>query len=362
MGVWSLITSLRGQPHSTSQPSRSYNLPDMSTILTKIRFAILGFGHHATRRLVPAFARCTHAELIGLWRRDPQAAASDAKAHSLRAFASAEELCASPDVDVVFITSPDAMHLADCELAFRHRKAVLCEKPLAMNAGQAAAMEQAAVAAGVLFGVGQNFRFNHSVDYLRRQILFGRIGTPQLAHAQYAYPGNLAPRKWITDPSLACGGPIADVGVHCIDTLRYILSDEVQSISVLASRDQRSGEVEAIATMQLAMRSGLFANVTATARAPYRTLFEVVGSEGVLIAENGLTVDRPVAITYRKAGELIETHTVSNDDGYVRMLDAFALTLRGQSIYSPTGADGVLNQRILDAAFRSWHSGLRETV
>jgi 1,5-anhydro-D-fructose reductase (1,5-anhydro-D-mannitol-forming) len=330
--------------------------------MPKTRYAILGFGHHATRRLVPAFARSATSQLIGLWRRNPEAATADAQAHNLRAYASAEELCASPEVDVVFITSPDAMHLADCKRAFAHAKAVLCEKPLAMNAGQAAEIQAAAEAAGVVFGVGQNFRFNHSVEYLRQQILAGSIGTPQLAHAQYAYPGYLAPRKWITDPTLACGGPIADVGVHCIDTLRYILSDDVKSISVLASKDERSGEVEAIATMQLALRSGIFANVTATARAPYRTLIEVVGSEGVLIAENGLTVDRPVDITLRKAGELIEAHTVSNDDGYVRMIDAFTAALHGQGQFSPTGADAVINQRILDAAFRSWHSGLRETL
>lgn len=330
--------------------------------MTKIRFAILGFGLHASRRLVPSFARSAQAELVGLWRRNADAAASDAKAHGLRAFTSAEELCASPEVDAVFITSPDAMHLDDVRLAFRHGKAVLCEKPLAMNAGQAAEMQAAAEAAGLLFGVGQNFRFNLSVELMREQILAGRIGTPQLAHAQYAYPGNLAPRRWITDPMLACGGPIADVGVHCIDTLRYILADEVKSIAVLASKDQRSGEVEAIATMQLAMMSGCFANVTATARAPYRTLLEVVGSEGMLTAENGLTVDRPVDVTLRKGGELIETHTVSNSDGYVRMIDSFSAALRGDGAFTATGADGVLNQRILDAAFRSWHSGLRETL
>jgi predicted dehydrogenase len=336
--------------------------PPASPSSPKIRFAILGFGNHAIRRLVPAFERSAEAELTGLWRRNPEAAAAAAGKFHLHAYASAEELCADPAVDVVFITSPDAMHLADCELAFRHGKAVLCEKPLAMNAGQAAEIQAAAEAAGTLFGVGQNFRYNLSVQALREQILAGRIGTPQLAHAQYAYPGHLAPRKWITDPTLACGGPIADVGVHCIDTLRYILADEVKSISVLASKDERSGEVEAIATMQLAMRSGVFANVTATARAPYRTLLEVVGSEGVLISENSLTVDRPVDLVYRKAGELIESRIVSNDDGYVRMIDSFAQAFRGQGEFLATGPDGVINQRILDAAFRSWHSGLRETL
>ncbi len=332
--------------------------------MTPTRFAILGFGHHATRRLVPAFEKSTTATLIGLWRRNPEAAAEDAKKHSLKAFASAEELCSSPEVDVVFITSPDAMHLEDARLAFRHGKAVLCEKPLAMNAGQATEMLEAAQAAGVFFGVGQNFRFNHSVEFLAQQVAAGRIGTPQLAHAQYSYPGNLAPRKWITDPTLACGGPIADVGVHCIDTLRYILATDVKSIAVLATQDAQSGEVEAISTMQLAMTSGAYANVTATARAPYRTLIEILGSEGVLIAENGLNVERPVDVTLRRAGELVETHTFTNDDGYTRMIDAFTAAVANPSavLFTPTGADGVTNQKILDAAFRSWHSGLRENL
>lgn len=330
--------------------------------MSKVRFAILGFGHHARRRLVPAFGLSTQAELIGLWRRNSEAANVDAQAHGLRAFSSAEELCASPEVDVVFITSPDAMHLADAEMAFRHGKAVLCEKPLAMNAGQAAEMQVAAERAGLFFGVGQNFRFNRSLEYLREAIAQGRIGTPQLAHAQYSYPGTLAPRTWITDPALACGGPIADVGVHCIDSLRFILGAEVKSISVLASQDERSGEVEATASMQMEMSGGVFATVSATARAPYRTLLEVTGSEGVLIAENGLTVDRPVDVTLRKAGELIETHRVSNGDGYIRMIDAFSRAFRGEGSFSPMGADGVVNQRILDAAFRSWHSGLRERL
>lgn len=330
--------------------------------MSKTRFAILGFGHHATRRLVPAFSQSGEAELVGLWRRNAETAENDARTHKLRAFSTAEELCASPDVDAVFITSPDAMHLEDAKLAFSHGKAVLCEKPLALNAGQATEMQSAAQAAGVLFGAGQNFRYNRSIEYLRDQVAQGRIGTPQLAHAQYAYPGNLAPRKWITDPTLACGGPIADVGVHCIDALRFILGDEARNVSVLASKDGLSGEVEALTTMQFEMRSGCYANVTATARAPYRTLVEIVGSEGVLIAENALTVDRPVDITVRRGGELVETHTVSNGDGYVRMINAFARAVRGEETFAATGTDGVINQRILDAAFRSWRSGLRETL
>jgi 1,5-anhydro-D-fructose reductase (1,5-anhydro-D-mannitol-forming) len=265
-------------------------------------------------------------------------------------------------VDVVFITSPDAMHRDDMLLALQQGKAVLCEKPLAMNAAEAAEMAAAAKAAGVLYGSGQNFRFNRSLERIREQILAGRIGKPQLAHAQYAYPAAQAPRRWIADPTLACGGPIADVGVHCIDALRYVLDEEVVTVSTLARKDDPADRVEEVASLQLEMSGGVFANVTASARAPYRTVVEVVGSEGALIAENGLTVDRPVEIVLRRGGEVVETVTVENGDGYVRMLDSFALAFRGEGTFRASGEDGVQNMRALDAAYKSWVTGLREVV
>ena len=152
----------------------------------------------------------------------------------------------------------------------------------------------------------------------------------QLAHTQLQLSYlHQSPRKWITDPTLAAGGPVADVGVHCIDALRYILGAEVVSVSTLAQKDEASRKVEAIASLQMEMTGGVFANVTASARAPYRSLVEVNGSDGVLIAENGLTVDRPIELVLRRAGELVETLTVDNGDGYTRMLDSFSGSVPG---------------------------------
>jgi 1,5-anhydro-D-fructose reductase (1,5-anhydro-D-mannitol-forming) len=330
---------------------------------SRVRFAILGFGHHAVRRLLPAFLQCEQATLTGMWRRDQEAALKNCAEYGIpHCFPTREALCSSPDVDVVFITSPDAMHREDTLLALQHGKAVLCEKPLAMNATEAEEMVAAAKATGKLFGVAQNFRFNRSLEWMREQIAAGRIGKPQLAHAQYSYPAAQAPRRWITDPTLACGGPIADVGVHCIDALRFVLGQDVSSVSTVARKDETSGKVEAIASLQLEMTGGVYANVTASARALYRTLVEVTGSDGVLIAENGLTVDRPVELVVRRAGELVETVTVENGDGYTRMLDSFALAFRDAGTFAASGDDGVANMRALDAAYASWQSGLREAL
>jgi 1,5-anhydro-D-fructose reductase (1,5-anhydro-D-mannitol-forming) len=328
-----------------------------------VRFAILGFGHHAVRRLLPAFARSERTRVVGMWRRDQAAAKQNCTEHSItHCFQTAEELCNSPEVDAVFITSPDAMHRADTLLAVKSGKAILCEKPVSMNAAEAREMANAAKAAGVLYGVAQNFRYNRSLDWMREQIRAGKIGKPQLAHAEFAYPADRSPRKWIMDPSLATGGPIADVGVHCIDALRYVLGEDVESVSTLATKVYAQDEVEATASLQMQMTGGVIANATVSARAPYRTMVEITGSDGVLVAENGLSVDRPVDVVLRRAGELVETTTLDNGDGYTRMLDSFALALREGGSFAATGEDAVHNMAALDAAFRSWRTGRRETL
>lgn len=328
-----------------------------------LRFGILGFGLHAVRRLLPAFTRSGETTLTGIWRRNQTAAAEDCATHNIEhCFASREDLCASPDIDAVFITSPDAMHLDDALLAIRNGKAVLCEKPLAMNTAEAEAIAAAANAAGVICGVAQNFRYNRSVTYLREQLAADLIGQPQLAQAHFCYPAQKSARKWITDATLACGGPIGDVGVHSIDALRYILNSDVESISTLAAKDESSGEVEAYAAMQLQMEDGVFAHVVADARASYRTLLEVTGTDGILTAENGFSVDNPVEVVHRKAGQLVSTVKIDNSDGYVLMLDSFAAAVRSGTPFAATVEDGVVNMRILDAAYRSWRSGQREIV
>lgn len=323
-----------------------------------VRFAILGFGHHAHKRLVPAFSSATEAVLAGLWRRDQVLAEANCREHRLaHCFGTREELCSSPDVDAVFITSPDAMHHDDALLAFAGGKAVLCEKPLAMSAEQAEQMAAAADRAGVVFGVAQNFRWNRSVQWAREQIEAGRLGTPQIAHCQFAYQAERSPRRWITDPGLACGGPIGDVGVHCVDALRFVLDQEVTSIETLSRGDVLSGAVEAFATMQMETSGGCLALVSVSARAAYRTLLEVTGSAASLVLETGLTVDRPVEGLILDGSGVVERRTFNNHDAYTLMLDSFARAMRGEERFAASGQDGVRNMRILDAAYRSAREG-----
>jgi 1,5-anhydro-D-fructose reductase (1,5-anhydro-D-mannitol-forming) len=223
-------------------------------------------------------------------------------------------------------------------------------------------MNAAARAAGLLFGVAQNFRYNRSLEWMRDQIAAGCIGKPQLARAEYCYPANNSSRKWIVDATLAYGGPIGDVGVHCIDALRFVLGNNVVSVNTLARKDALSGDVEAVASLQMEMTGDVFATVTTSARTPYRSFVEVNGSDGVMYSEGGLTVDRPVQIVVRRGAEVEETVTLDNGDGYTRMLDGFAAASRGGNDFAATGEDAIHNMQALDAAMRSWRTGARELL
>ncbi|MBB6145456.1 1,5-anhydro-D-fructose reductase (1,5-anhydro-D-mannitol-forming) [Silvibacterium bohemicum] len=328
-----------------------------------IRYGILGFGHHAVKRMIPGFAEARDSQLAGLWRRNLDKARENAREFSIpHVFETAEALCASPEIDAIFISSPDALHLSDVLLAAKHGKAILCEKPLGMNTGEVEQMLAAAKAANVVLGVAQNMRYYRSLALIRQWIAEGKVGKPVLAHSQFAYSAERSPREWIYDPALACGGPIGDVGVHCLDALRFVLQTNVTAVSTLAHSDAESGAVESYAVLALALASEAMATVTVTTRASYRSLVEVTGEIGVILCENGLTVDHPIEVVLRKGDQVLLSETVTNADAYGLMLDGFAQWTEGRGDYLAPASDGLHNQKVLDAAYASWRNGRREAI
>jgi len=328
-----------------------------------IRFGIVGFGLHGVRRLMPGFALAKKCHMTALQRRDiAKARASAAEYNIPHAFDSVEHLCASPDVDAVLVTSPDSLHMRDTLTAISYGKPVLCEKPMAMNAGECRQMVEAARAAKVLLGVAHVFRFEESTRWFREQIAAGVIGRPAYARSEFSYQVHGHGRVWLTDPKLAAGGPIADVGVHCIDTLRFVLQDEVVRVTARAASDERSGAVEAVGVLALEFSRGTLGTVIVSTRANYRTPLEIVGEGGVLQANDALTVDRPVELRWLRDGKAPEISSVTNGDAYARQVDAFADAIRVEAKFPAPGEIGWQNQEILDASFRSVKSGCAEGV
>lgn len=326
-----------------------------------VRFGILGFGLHAVKRAVPAFKRAQHCAISALSRRNVADAKASAEKYGIpHAFDSGEALCASPDVDAVFVASPDALHLGDVLTALEHGKPVLCEKPMAMNAAEARRMVEAAKQKKLLLGVAQIFRFEDTVLRVRELLKQGALGKVLFARSEFCYPGGTHPRQWLRDQRLACGGPMADVGVHCIDALRFMLQDEVESVFAAAAYGTTSS-LETSASMSLKFREGTLGTVNVSILSQYRTPFEVVGEKGSIRAENFFTVEAPVELVIETDGETRrEKH--SNHEAYTRQFDSFALAIERGATFVAAGEEGLRNQMVLDAAFHSAKSGKAEPI
>jgi predicted dehydrogenase len=327
-----------------------------------IRFGILGFGLHAVKRLMPGFALAQNCRVSALSRRTLEKAQESARQHNIPlAFDSAEDLCRSPEVDAVLVTTPNACHLADVLLALRCGKPVLCEKPMGIHASECRQMVEAARNAGLLLGVAQVFRFEESTARLRERVAAGEIGKIVFARSEFSFPGGTGhARAWLHDSAVAGGGPIADVGVHCVDALRYILQDEAVRVSARGRHD--IGTVESAAVLTLEFSRGTLATVVVSFRAEYRTPLELVGETGVLRADDALNVERPIRLELLRASSVVETHEVSNRLAYAKQVDAFAAALEGKSKFPVPGEEGWQNQEILDAAYRSLKSGKTEEI
>lgn len=302
--------------------------------------------------------------MVALSRRDIDKARESARQFAIPlAFDSAEDLCRSPEVHAVLVTTPNALHLQDVLLAIQYGKPVLCEKPMAINANECRQMVEAAQKAGVLLGVAQIFRFEQSLHRIRDRVTSGEIGKPIFARAEFSFlAGADHPRKWMNNLAIAGGGPIPDVGVHCVDALRFVLQDEVVSLSAHAVSDQLSGDVEAAASLLLEFSRGTLGSVMVSFRSPYRTPFEIVGDAGSIRADDAFSVDKPVVIETKRDGAAKESETLSNSAAYTRQVDAFADAVEGKATFPAPGEEGWKNQEVLDAAYRSIRSGTRERV
>jgi predicted dehydrogenase len=328
-----------------------------------VRFGILGFGLHAVKRVMPGFALATNSTVTALSRRDLGKARESARQFNIPlAFDSGEALCQSSDVDAVFVCSPNSLHLRDTLLAIEGGKHVLCEKPMAMNADESRRMVEAAKKAKVQLGVAQVFRFEDSTARLRDRIGEGQIGKPVFARSEFSFPGNREhARTWIKDPAIAGGGAIGDVGVHCVDALRYILQDEVVRVSTSGITDGSNG-VDLAASITLGFSRGILGTVLVSYFPEYRTPMEFVGDGGSLFADNALNVEHPIEIRLRREWKIVDTETVENRLAYARQVDAFSAAVEGKAKFPVPGEEGWQNQAILDAAFRGLKSGKSEQV
>jgi predicted dehydrogenase len=189
-----------------------------------LRAVVLGYGFIADLH-VRAAATIGEVYIVGVAGRRLDRANDFASRHGIRRVtADWSSLCAEPDVDLVIVGTPNTFHAEQTLHALGNAKHVLVEKPMATTLEDADRMIQAADRAQRTLAVGHMWRYHPDVTALRNRIAAGELGTIVRTHGWGVHAG-WGPSGWFTDPALAGGGALIDMGIHAIDTARFLLGD-----------------------------------------------------------------------------------------------------------------------------------------
>ncbi|RWQ26213.1 Gfo/Idh/MocA family oxidoreductase [Mesorhizobium sp.] len=323
-----------------------------------VKWGLIGASTIARQFLINAIRAQPNSEIAAVMSSSPERAAAYAKENGIALAVSTLDALLGSDIDAVYISTTNELHLEQALAAITAGKHVLCEKPLALTSADARKMVAAGKAAGIVLGTNHHLRNAGSHRAMREAIAAGRIGKPIAArvfHTVYL-PENL--QGWrITRPE-AGGGVVLDITVHDADTLRFVLGDDPLEVSAFTqAAGMATGGLEDGAMCIWRFTSGIIAQSHEGFTTKFAgTGFEVHGSEGSLIAKDVMT-QKPIGSLLLRTATGEEELSFDREDLYVRSLRQFHAAIGGEGQPSATGEDGVWSLTSAEAALQSARSG-----
>lgn len=311
-------------------------------------WGIVGIGKIADNAVAPGITKLDGASLVACVSRDQGRADAFAEKHGGRGLTSYEEMLADPQVDVVYIGTPNAQHPEQAVAAARAGKHVFCDKPLAMSVEASQEVIDAAAQAGVRLGVNFQTRHHEAILRAREALQAGAIGKVLIVQIEVS-PGILPLGSWRADRTLAGLGAINNIGVHAYDLLRHMLDTEITEVVALTDVDA-STELETTAVALLRLADGTLAYVNANQTVPnFQADLAIYGTEGRIV---GRGVTRPFIadgeLRILSGGE--ETTTPSSTtDAFARAVAAFQHAVVSDEQPNPSGIDGLRSVQVADA-------------
>ncbi len=322
-----------------------------------IRFALLGAG-----RIGQVHARAVtgnpQAQLVAVADVFPKTAKSLIATYGGEV-RDIDAIAASDDVDGVLICTPTNTHADLIEKFARAGKAIFCEKPIDLDIGRVRDCLQVVRDCDAKLMVGFNRRFDPHFKALKDTIDAGRIGKVEMINIVSRDPG-APPAQYIK----VSGGIFKDMTIHDFDMARFLLGEEVESVSAVASVlvDPKIGELGDYdsANVILTTASGKQCAISNSRRATYGydQRIEVHGALGMVAAENQREVSIEVATAdgYTKP-PLFDFFMTRYIAAYAAEISTFISMLTDGTPATPDGQDGLRALAIAEAALMSVRQG-----
>jgi predicted dehydrogenase len=324
----------------------------------KIGFALCGLGSLNTNQIAPALPKTKHCRLAGIITGTP------AKAERWKAqynipdrnifnYDTMSRLADSPDIDVVYVVTPNALHADHTIKAAKAGKHVLCEKPMEATPEKCQQMIDACKAAGRMLAIGYRCQFdpNHlECMRLAREKVFGSL---KIVEAGFCiHLGD--PTQWRLKKALAGGGALMDVGIYALQATRYLTGEEPILVSGTETKTdaEKFKEVDESIVWEEKFPSGVIANCT--------TSYNTGGiAHFTAITERGAFGMNPAFYYNGNRGQRSDGQEINQPplDQFGAEMDDFAECILNQRPTKVPGEEGLRDVKLMMAIYESIKTG-----
>lgn len=324
-----------------------------------IGWAMIGTGS-VHKKIALAIKEAKDTKLVAVLSREKARAVAFAKEHSIeKAYDSLDELLRDPEVNAVYVGSPNGLHAMHTIRAAEAGKHVLCEKPMAPTLKECHSMIEASKKNRVKLGLGFQYR-QHPAHLKAHEIMAsGELGHLIFANAQVEIP-SLQAAGWYYEPGMAGGGAICMVGVHRIDLLRFILGREVVEVSAFIGEQPPERPFEEMMVGLLRFDNGGFGTVHFSINIPHgNDSLEMHGSKGSLycIDTTSLWWGGGTGELLLKSDKVTTKYQFQKPNVYKDEIEDFNCCIKEGGEPLATGMDGLRTAEITIAMLESSRQG-----
>lgn len=326
----------------------------------KLGIALVGLGSYSGGQLGPALLETEHCYLAGIVTGTPEKAKKwksqyDIPENNIYNYDNFDSIKDNKDIDIIYVVLPNSMHAEYVKRAANAGKHVICEKPMAVTVEECDQMIEACKNAGKMLSIGYRLHFEpHNIEMMRmgKEKTFGKVNTLYAEHGMSDSSG------WRIDKKLAGGGPLMDVGIYCVQGVRYVTG--LEPISVTAQQQPKKNaekykEVEETLHWQFEFPGGIIAEC----KTSYTQSMNRLRAEG----EKGWFEISPAysygGIKGRTSQNKMNFESVNQQ---ARQMDDFAQAIKNKRPTPVPGEMGRQDVKILQAIYKAMNSGQKVEI
>lgn len=324
-----------------------------------VRAAVVGLGWWG-RQIVGSVAGSQWVQLTHAVEPDLEGARPFAETNGLSLHRDLDEVLDLDEIDAVMIVTPHRFHRDQVIAAAAAGKHVFCEKPLALNARDAAEMIAACRDRGLALGVGHERRFEGALEEAGRMASSGELGTLLHIECNWShdiFTGAIA-SSWRQDPAQAPAGTLTALGVHITDYFQSVAGRVAKVSAVSTDRSARFAGSDVIG-VQFVFASGATGSMCNLAATPFYSRISIFGDQAWVEAREWSNVDvpEPALLTWRGLDHEVHSRTFQHTDTVRANIDQWAKSALGLSTYRFSDSEILHNVQVLEAIVESVRSG-----